>query len=420
MFSTGLDAEITHDEGDNTEDNVTPLTDTFDSEGSTHSYTYTPYDPLHSQVVEQIQMETAHEEASSAVPITPRHIHNHLSPTLPFAWWCDLDINNEMYQEWTCDDPDKVANWENDCTTSTAMAYAPSMTTLHTSYRAALMLPPTSTPKPHHPRYNDSHNTELYAITNVTPAYDDATAFTVVTTHDSAPLCAATHIHSNAAIASRFPYQDTQPQVTPNMTYHPPHVRCSATQECLQPYIPPHGLTPPCPPSHPHPCPLQHPWTPCKPNPRQYSHAPTNPTSPWRNTPPHLDDPCPPTWSPTCSYVPPYPRQHPQPPPSLHTSPHPCDAATPTSPMHDVPLHLQPRGPQVYLTQAQWSPEGPYHPTHSRCSTAHTHMRPQDQLDCHAPAHLHPQHPEQHPQVPHQTPPTRSRARPCSRCPCQP
>ncbi|KAF8583752.1 hypothetical protein K439DRAFT_1617279 [Ramaria rubella] len=102
----------------------------------------------------------------------PRHTHNHLPPTLPFAWWHDLNIVDEMYQEWACDDPDKVTDWENNWhhlhgnglrTIDDDMSYVTSgcvdaATHIHTKAPS-----PSLT--------NDSHNTELYAVTNVTPLF---------------------------------------------------------------------------------------------------------------------------------------------------------------------------------------------------------------------------------------------------------
>ncbi|KAF8587935.1 hypothetical protein K439DRAFT_1613953 [Ramaria rubella] len=176
MFSTSLDAEITHNEGDNTEDNTTPQTDTFNSEGSTQSYTYTPYDPLHSQVVEQLQTEMAQEEASSAIPIMLRHAH--AQP--PLAHPTVHVVARPRHRQQKCTKnghvttPDKVADWENDWhhlhgnglpTVDDDTSYVTSGHVDTATHIHAKAPSPSLT--------NDSHNTEVYAVTNVTPAYDD-------------------------------------------------------------------------------------------------------------------------------------------------------------------------------------------------------------------------------------------------------
>ncbi|KAF8591620.1 hypothetical protein K439DRAFT_1610923 [Ramaria rubella] len=37
--------------------------------------------------------------------------HN-ASPTFPYMWWHDLGLDNEKYEEWEKDDPDRVKEWE--------------------------------------------------------------------------------------------------------------------------------------------------------------------------------------------------------------------------------------------------------------------------------------------------------------------
>ncbi|KAF8573061.1 hypothetical protein K439DRAFT_1625330 [Ramaria rubella] len=164
MFSTSLDAEITHNEGDNTEDNTTPRTDTFNSEGSTQSYTYTPYDPLHSQVVEQLQTEMAQEEASSAIPIMLRHAHAQPPLAHPTVHMVARPRHRQQ----------NVADWENDWhhlhgnglpTVDDDTSYVTSGHVDTATHIHAKAPSPSLT--------NDSHNTEVYAVTNVTPAYDD-------------------------------------------------------------------------------------------------------------------------------------------------------------------------------------------------------------------------------------------------------
>ncbi|KAF8592095.1 hypothetical protein K439DRAFT_1610914 [Ramaria rubella] len=107
-----------------------------------------------------------HAEYHTATPCTDTLNHNNGSSTnrssdneaaaLPDMWWHDLNLDDKLYYEWAVDDPDKAADWEND--------------------------------------WHHLHGNGLCTVD------DDASHVTW------GRVDAATHIHSNATIASRLPY----------------------------------------------------------------------------------------------------------------------------------------------------------------------------------------------------------------------
>ncbi|KAF8581305.1 hypothetical protein K439DRAFT_1619138 [Ramaria rubella] len=213
---------------------------------------------------------------------------------------------------------------------------------------------------------------------NMTTAYNDAAVFTVMTMHDSTSLRAATHIHSGAAIASRSPYRDTQPQWTPNAPYCPPHARRNAATTHPRAYVPPRGLTPSPLPPHEQPGRTRQPWPPRRPNPHPCTcaHAATTTVPPSNDTPPHLNNPWPHTPSPLHSYAPPRPRQHQQP----QASPmHPHITASET--LSHVDAALSPRRPHTVTPHSAT--------THTHASMVQTHTHSQGRPDASSPAQAH-------------------------------
>ncbi|KAF8582432.1 hypothetical protein K439DRAFT_1618248 [Ramaria rubella] len=210
-FSTGLDAKYQE---------ASEYTEEAPTGGNTENLHYDDYDGKHTDSNEhqQEQWLLSHSQTNEAA-------------ALPDMWWHDLSLDDKPYYEWAVNDPDKAADWENDwhhlhsnslCTDDDDASHVTSGHVDAATYIHAKAPSPSLT--------NDGHNTELYAVTNVTVAYNNAAVFTAMTTHNGAPLCTITHTTHDTALPhsnytrpqERLPHQQHH-QWTPAAPYHPPH-----------------------------------------------------------------------------------------------------------------------------------------------------------------------------------------------------